>query len=199
VEKISGEDLEEYLKAHVTGPLGMTRTFFTVPDSLVGHLVSFGKLSNDHFLIDSTMIIEKGGIKPKEYSAGGGLFSTLHDYAVFLRCILNNGTLDGHQIIRKSTLDTMFTNQIGDKVGHMEMITSSSPQNDSSLKYRGTMKFGLGWGIQNNLFFWGGIANTNFSINRTEGKAFLFFSNNLPFANKYTTSISTFAQALIYK
>jgi methyl acetate hydrolase len=199
VEKISGEDLEQYLRAHVTGPLGMTRTFFTIPDSLVGHLVSFGKLVNNKFVIDSTMIVKKGGIKPMEYSAGGGLFSTLHDYATFLRCILNNGTLNGHQILKKTTIDTMFTNQIGEKLGHLEFITNSSVPNDSTFKYSGSMKFGLGWGILGNIFFWGGIANTNFSINREAGKAVLFFSNDFPYGNKYCTSISGIAQSIFYK
>jgi CubicO group peptidase (beta-lactamase class C family) len=199
VEKISGEDLEHYLKVHVTGPLGMTRTFFTVPDSLIGHLVTFGKLSANRFVVDSTMIIKKGGIKPLEYSAGGGLFSTLHDYAIFLQCILNNGTLNGNQILKKSTLDMMISNQIGDKVVHLEMINNSSAPNDSSFKYNGSTKFGLGWGILGNVFFWGGIANTNFSFNLEAGKAVLFFSNNFPYGNIYVTSINGTAQSLFYK
>ena len=199
VEKVSGEDLEHYLKAHVTGPLGMTRTFFTVPDSLIGHLTTFGKLVGNHFIIDTSMIIKQGGIKPEFYSAGGGLFSTLHDYAIFLRCILNNGTLNGHTILKKSTVDLMFANQIGDKVGHLEMINDSSVPNDSSFKYNGSMKFGFGWGILGNIFFWGGIANTNFSINRDAGKAHLFFSNNLPYANIYIASINGLAQSLFLK
>ena len=156
IEKISGEDLEHYLKAHVTGPLGMTRTFFTVPDSLIGQVVSFGNLSNDRFILDSNMVIKKGVIKPKEYSAGGGLFGTLKDYATFLRCILNNGTLNGQQILKKSTLDMMFTNQIGDKVAHVEFIDNSSSPNDSSFLLKGTLKIGLGRGNKSKNFF-GGI------------------------------------------
>jgi CubicO group peptidase (beta-lactamase class C family) len=199
IEKVSGEDLEHYLKEHVTGPLGMTRTFFTVPDSLVGQVVSFGNLSKNQFVIDSAMIIKKGGVRPEFYSAGGGLYSTLNDYATFLSCILNDGTLNGHRILQKSSIDMMFTNQIGDKVAHVEMITNTSPPNDSTLKYSGPMKFGLGFGILGNIYFWGGIANTYFSINRQSGKAVLFFSNTLPYGNIYCTSINEKAQALFYK
>ena len=199
IEKISGEDLEHYLQAHVTGPLGMTRTFFTVPDSLISHVVSFGILNKNQFMLDTGMIIKTGGIKPAEYSAGGGLFGTLNDYARFLRCILNGGTWNGHQIIKKSTLDTMFTNQIGDKVVHLEFITSTSSPNDSSFHYGGSMKFGFGWGILNNMYFWSGIANTNFTIDRASGKAVLFFSNVFPYGNMYCSSINQKALSLFLK
>ncbi len=205
IEKVSGEDLEKYLKAHVTGPLGMTRTFFTVPDSLIGHVVSFGNLVNGEFVLDTSRIIKKGGIKPPEYNAGGGLFSTLQDYAVFLRCILNDGTLLGQQILSKKTLDEMFVNQIGDKFVHLETINASSPPNDTSLTYKGTAKWGLGWAIrgnQSNTFstsnsvYWGGIANTNFRVNRASGRAVLFFSNTAPFSNVHTTSATKLAETM---
>ena len=39
VEKISGQTLEMYFKENITGPLGMNRTFFSVPDELVNEII----------------------------------------------------------------------------------------------------------------------------------------------------------------
>ncbi len=89
--------------------------------------------------------------------------------------------------------------QIGEKLAHLEFINESSAPNDSSFKYAGGFKFGIGWGILGNLVFWGGIANINFSINKAAGRAVLFFANNFPNGNAYCTSINEKAQSLFYK
>jgi CubicO group peptidase (beta-lactamase class C family) len=48
-------------------------------------------------------------------SGGGGLTSTTHDYARFVQMMLNEGTLDGKQILKPETVKLMMTNHIGDK------------------------------------------------------------------------------------
>jgi CubicO group peptidase (beta-lactamase class C family) len=45
-------------------------------------------------------------------SGGGGLFSTLHDYARFAQMLLNNGELDGHRVLGRKTVEIMSSNQI---------------------------------------------------------------------------------------
>lgn len=68
-------------------------------------------------------------------------------------------------------------------------------------------KFGIGWAIDQNgrkgirnpgTVFWSGIANTFYSIDRKKGKAVLFFSNTLPFSNKYAESANFTAEGAIY-
>ena len=114
VEKISGESLEAYFEEHICRPLGMNRTFFTVPDSLIKSIVSIGALRGDKFVADTVYRVNKAEIKPKEFIGGGGLFSTVHDYARFVQYILNDGTLYGKRILKKSTIDMMSVNQMGD-------------------------------------------------------------------------------------
>lgn len=206
VEKVSGKDLETYFHENITKPLGMHRTFFSVPDSLKNEITTFGQLQNNHFVADTAS--QYKNLQTTTYNAGAGLFSTFHDYAQFIRCILNNGTLNKHQILKKSTIDDMFTNQIGDLLTTFEDPTSAYPfLVNSETKFFAPNKFGLGWAIDQTgrkeirnagAAYWSGIANTYYTIDRKNGKAFLFFSNTLPAGNKLTEDISLKAEGIIF-
>jgi len=47
-------------------------------------------------------------------SGGGGLFSTMHDYARFCQMLLSKGTLDGKKILKPESVALMTQNHIGD-------------------------------------------------------------------------------------
>ena len=209
IEKISGMDLENYLKKNVTGPLGMTRTFFVVPDSLQNQIVSIGalvkgatpkinELPNDR--------IQK--IKPTSYNAGGGLFSTPHDYAQFIKMILNGGSYRGTMILKPETIDMMFQNQMGELF--TEPLDNVKGQSivDTQSNWGARDKWGLAWAIDQEgragvrspgAAYWSGAANTFYSIDRKKGKAVITFTNFWPFGNKYATDLHYRAEELIYK
>lgn len=209
IEKISGMDLENYLKKNVTGPLGMTRTFFVVPDSLQNQIVSIGafvkgatprinEMPNDR--------IQK--IKPTSYNAGGGLFSTPHDYAQFIKMILNGGTYLGSMILKAETIDMMFQNQMGELFTEPLDKVKGQTIADNESKFGGRDKWGLAWAIDQEgragvrslgTVYWAGAANTFFSIDRKKGKAVITFTNFWPFGNKYATDLFYKAEELIYK
>ena len=206
VEKVSGKNLEAYIKENISKPLGMNRTFFAVPDSLVSEITTFGQLKGDHFEADTVWQYKE--LKPKTYDAGGGLFSTFHDYAQFIRCILNDGKLNNHQILKKSTIDLMFQNNIGDLITEFEDPTKAYPflVYDKG-HFFGANKFGLGWAIDQTgrksirnagTAYWCGIANTYYSIDRKNGKAVMFFCNTLPGSNKYADEAYFKAEGTIY-
>lgn len=206
VEKVSGKDLETYIHEYISKPLGMTRTFFAVPDSLVSEITSFGQLNGDHFEADT--VWQYKDLKPTSYDAGGGLFSTFHDYAQFLRCILNDGKLNNYQLLNKSTIDLMLKNNMG----NLETLPVDPNDAYSFLvsaesHFLENNQFGIGWAVDQNgrkgirnpgTIFWSGIANTFYSIDRNKGKAVLFFSNTLPFSNKYAESANFKAEGTIY-
>lgn len=50
----------------------------------------------------------------KYYSGGGGLNSTVKDYAIFLQMMLNGGEYNGVRILAPRTVELMTCNQIGD-------------------------------------------------------------------------------------
>lgn len=119
---------------------------------------------------------------------------------------LNDGTLNDTVILEKRILDSMCVNQIGNLYTQFDKMNAFPDEKDSTSKYLGKDKMGFDWAIdaigrngssKGNLY-WGGIANTFFNIYKSRGKTILFFSNVLPWGNKYTESILFKAQQLIY-
>jgi methyl acetate hydrolase len=49
IEKVSGKDLETYLRRNITGPLAMDDTWFNVPDHLKSKIVSWGTRDSTGF------------------------------------------------------------------------------------------------------------------------------------------------------
>jgi CubicO group peptidase (beta-lactamase class C family) len=117
VEKASGMPLDEFIRTHITEPLGLTDTrFFLAPaqrDRLAavyatgpgGTIVRApeGSKGQGHYLDGPR----------KSFAGGAGLLSTAHDYARFLEMIRNGGVLDGVRILGNRTVQLMMTNQSG--------------------------------------------------------------------------------------
>jgi methyl acetate hydrolase len=188
VEKISGEDLESYLRNHITGPLQMNSTWFNVPDHLKEKVVSIG-------VRDSTGFTEYPRIptdKVSEYSGGGGLYGSAKDYLIFLHCILNDGKYDGGQILKPETVAMMFENQLegfslnwGIPEGGLPETMGRFPDESDT--------HGLAWAIENNedemvrnkgAVYWAGLANSYYTLDKDEGVAIVYFTQFLPFNDK---------------
>src|SRR5438477_874866 len=120
VEIWSGMSLENFFAMHIFKPLGMKDTYFNVPAAKSSRLVNF-------FVGDSTGTIKKQGAvfggtldmnypleKTDYFSGGGGLSSTIYDYAIFLQMLLNGGEYNGVRLLAPSTVGMMTMNQIGD-------------------------------------------------------------------------------------
>jgi CubicO group peptidase (beta-lactamase class C family) len=45
-------------------------------------------------------------------SGGGGMVSTMNDYANFCQMLVDGGKFKGRQILKPETLDEIFTNQL---------------------------------------------------------------------------------------
>jgi CubicO group peptidase (beta-lactamase class C family) len=206
VEKISGQTLEVYFKENITGPLGMNRTFFSVPDELVSEITSFGHLKGNQFVQDKDWQYKE--LKTTKYEGGGGLFSTFHDYGQFIQCILNDGTLNGKKIIKKETIDLMFTNNMGELFTvYDDPCIEHTYLFNMSAKNVGVNKFGLGWAVDQTgrkgiraagTVYWSGAACTFYSIDRKNGKAVLFFSNVLPWSNIHAESAYMKSESILY-
>jgi methyl acetate hydrolase len=188
VEKISGEDLESYLRNHITGPLQMNSTWFNVPDNLKEKIVSIG-------VRDSTGFKEYPRIPANsvsEYSGGGGLFGSPKDYLIFLHCIMNDGKYDGGQILKPETVGMMFENQLegfslnwGIPEGGLPETMGRFPDESDT--------HGLVWAIENSenemvrnkgAVYWAGIANSYYTLDKEKGVAVVYFTQFLPFNDK---------------
>ncbi len=166
----SGMTLEEFFNQRIFKPLGMNDTYFNLPSEKANRLVNF-------FMEDSTGIKKYDKVwggdmnyplhKKTYFSGGGGLSSTIYDYAVFLQMMLNNGEYNGVRFLSRNTVRMMTMNQIGD----LSM---------------GANKFGLGFEIvsekgsslfpsQEGTYSWGGAFSTTYWVDPKEKMVVLLY------------------------
>jgi CubicO group peptidase (beta-lactamase class C family) len=175
----SGMTLEEFFTKRIFHPLGMKDTYFNVPAAKGPRLVNF-------FIGDSTGSIKKQGStfggaldmnyplhKTAYFSGGGGLSSTVYDYAVFLQMLLNNGEYNGVRLLARNTVRMMTENQIGDLHPN---IGDHADEN----------KFGFGFFIisdkgsrsgpsQEGTYSWGGVFSTSYWVDPKEDMIVLIY------------------------
>ncbi|WP_458761250.1 serine hydrolase domain-containing protein [Afipia sp. TerB] len=109
IEVVSGKSLYEFEKKRLLDPLGMTDTAFYVADPKKQQLIAEPLPSDRTFTVDR----EKNPRRRTQWeSGGGGMVSTIHDFARFCQMILNGGALDGRRYLKPETLAAMTANQI---------------------------------------------------------------------------------------
>jgi methyl acetate hydrolase len=188
VERVSGQTLDDYFRAHVLGPLRMHDTFFNVPESAQPRTAAIHRRGADDTLTATPTRFQR----VTTFSGGGGLYSTAGDYARFIQMMLNGGSLDGVRILRRETVASMTTNQIGE-LGVRALETAlPAMSSDFSFVNDGRDKFGLGFLISAQhrpdhrsagSVGWAGLANTWFWIDPRRGIGGLFLTQLLPFAD----------------
>jgi CubicO group peptidase (beta-lactamase class C family) len=115
IEVVSGQSLFQFLKARIFDPLGMRDTKFVLRGA--DELARMAQpLPSDSILILST---KERLAHPEWESGGGGLISTIIDYARFSQMLLNGGKLDGKQYLSPSAFRQMTSDQIGPGSGVM--------------------------------------------------------------------------------
>jgi len=174
VEVISGIPLDEFFRKRIFEPLGMNDTWFYLPAAKQNRLVTLYE-EVDKKLVKAKPVTEQNGTflidYPKTegtyFSGGGGLSSTMLDYAIFLQMILNGGEYNGKRLLSRNTVRMMTMNQVGD----VNM---------------GNNKFGLGFGITTEkgssilptpegVFEWGGAFSTTYWADPKEKLIGIFY------------------------
>lgn len=102
ISRASAKPYDQYIMDEIVLPLGMTRTFFQVPVELHPEVCT----------IDEYNVTKLNRTAPKygPPSAGGGLYSTLHDQFRFGQMLLNGGTLEGVRILSRKSVEKMTQN-----------------------------------------------------------------------------------------
>jgi CubicO group peptidase (beta-lactamase class C family) len=115
LEKITGKTLGNYLSENIFTPLGMSDTaFFVSEDDYRNRLAT---VYTRNATTGERQVFPDGysfTVRNHHESGGGGLTSTTHDYIRFVQMILNEGALEGQQILKPDTVKVMMTNHIGD-------------------------------------------------------------------------------------
>jgi CubicO group peptidase (beta-lactamase class C family) len=116
VERVSGQTLDQYFKARIIDPLGMTDTFFYVPTNKRERLATVYQSVNGRAERAPEGARGQGSYVDgprRGYSGGAGLVSTAKDYARFLEMIRRDGELDGRRYLSPRSVALMRTNQVG--------------------------------------------------------------------------------------
>ena len=185
VQRISGRPFDVYLREAIFEPLGMTDTFFEVPDAKRARLLTnhfWDPRSNELKVIrstapglglDSADDAMSNFKKVSLFSGGGGLVSTARDYMRFAEMLRAGGVLEGERILGTKTLKFMTKNHLPDRIE-----SGGSGEDPVSARFRG-LGFGLGFGViidsvgsqslsSQGSYFWGGAAGTIFWVDPEE-------------------------------
>jgi CubicO group peptidase (beta-lactamase class C family) len=125
IEKVSGQRLNDFLKAAVWDKVGMPDTTFNLPADKRGRLAR--PLPNDPISgkPQAIAILDK----PVKFDcAGSCAFSTVGDYLRFGQMLLNGGTLDGRRVLGPKTVIAMTSDHLGDNIKNQ--VAGTEPQRD---------------------------------------------------------------------
>ncbi len=110
IEVASGLSLYQFEKINLLDPLGMSTTkfFLTNPAERARYAQP----------LDKDRHVERNSLDVTRWeSGGGGMVSTISDFARYGQMLLNGGTLDGKTILSPATFTAMTTDHVGPGAG----------------------------------------------------------------------------------
>jgi len=178
VEKLSGQRFGQFLEENIFRPLKMSDTGFSVPKDKVARVATLYATDPATGKLVVASRADPATPPPLE-SGGGGLFSTIDDYARFAQMLANGGQLDGVRILAPATVELMHTNVVpkralaipGDNfdehVGFgLDFMVANDPRGAGRLEGKNT-------------FSWEGAAGTFFWVDPTNDVVFVEMIQNL--------------------
>ncbi len=116
IEALTGESLADFMRTRLFEPLGMIDTGFFAPPEKKHRLATLYRTSSKGGLValERPPMLGDNLSAPRVPSGGGGLVSTLDDYARFAQMLLNKGELDGKRIVSPEAIALMSTNHLSD-------------------------------------------------------------------------------------
>ena len=95
IASVSGQKLDVFLESRILGPLGMHDTAYLVPTTKYPRVVAVNARNASGQFEERPM----PATLPATVQGDGGLYGTASDYGLFLRMLLNRGTLNGTRIL----------------------------------------------------------------------------------------------------
>jgi len=180
VEVASGQSFQSFLQQRIFDPLRMRDTGFRVPAAQRSRVADLTTMDKDGRLrIADTASARHPGEPLNAYTSGaGGLYSTAGDYARFAQMLLDGGTLDGHTLLGRKTVELMLRN-------HLTMLDPPVTQ------FSDAEGFGIGGYVvidaakrgqlgSPGQFGWSGAASTSYSIDPQEHLLMILMLQHLP-------------------
>lgn len=196
IEVVSGQPLDRFIAENITGPLGMTDTYFYLPDDKAPRLATLYAYVDGEGLIVSQGTEADIKLDDPNYpitgarsyfSGGAGLSSTASDYGRFCQMLLDDGALDGVRILSRKSVELMRT--------------ARTDSDDDQIP-----DFGLGFRVVSDLgksgelgsvgaYSWGGAFYTTYWIDPRERLIGVFMSQARP----VSSDISEKFRTLVYQ
>lgn len=207
VSRISGQSFGDFLHERIFAPLGMVDTGFQTRADNAHRLVTFYQDDGQGGLKEVAEVlgapINSFTAPPAFEDGGGGLVSTIADYARFAQMILNKGELDGVRILAPVTVELMATNVIADGV-----LAATNPLR--LLPFNPAFGFGLGFSVMKDprrlgsvegrgTLAWGGMGGTWFWIDPENDLVFVGLIQRLadPISGEFRAKARTFTYAAL--
>ena len=192
IETLSGKTLGEFLADDIFNPLEMTETSFRVPKEKHYRLAScYAYNEKDKTYSKADISLPLSYLNPSsihylsdDYAlemAGGGLISTVDDYAKFANTLCAGGTsAGGYRLLGKATIDLMRTNHL-DKIRMRDYDWVSHEGYGYGLGVRTLIDRAAG-GCNSSIgeFGWAGLAGTYVLIDPTLNLTYVYAQQMFP-------------------
>jgi CubicO group peptidase (beta-lactamase class C family) len=111
VRRVSGQPFVDFAQQRLFGPLGMTDSWLVVPESVSARVV---RRPADAPLAGPNRLGPGLNTRAAELmpNSAGGLYSTIHDLAVYAQTFLNGGRYGDARILSRPAVEAMVRNQI---------------------------------------------------------------------------------------
>lgn len=188
VEVVSGQKLDEYFRQHVFAPLGMQDTFFTVPPEKQERLAALyiGSLKEPlrPGLRRADNLPYEGAYRTKMpfLGGGGGLVTSLADYAALVRVLLRGGA----PLVRPETMELVTRNQLPDGMWIQFPGQPLQVGRGHSLAAAVVVEEAPDVALVQGQVYWGGLAGTKWFFSPREDLAAVlmtqrYMGSDLPF------------------
>jgi methyl acetate hydrolase len=203
VEAISGQTIDVFLASRILQPLGMNDTSYLVPTTKYSRVVGVNARGTDGKFVERPM----PATLPATVQGDGGLYGTASDYGLFLRMLLNRGTLNGKRILSEASVKTIFANHMGNVVVQPQESANQSLSRNFPLG-AGKDRWGLGFQLaaekQANrrtpgAGTWAGIFNTHFFIDPSREIGVIVMMQTLPFYDDASMKVYAGVEEAVYR
>lgn len=204
VESVLQHPLGDILRRRVLDPLGMTETGHNLTPSMQAARATIHQRENGSMTPMPEFVLPQN---PEQHMGGHFLYGPATDYIKFIQMILNDGMGQNGRLLKKSTIDFMTTNGLGDL--KVTRLPGAIPRLSLDAEFFPGMpkSWGFTWMINDldaptgrpaGAVAWAGLANTYYWIDRQNGIGGFWGSQILPLIDESSTTGYLEFEAAVY-
>lgn len=202
VEQVSGLRLGDYMRKNLFDPLGMNDTGFRIDEGQRARAAQLYARTKDG-LVPFTRDPPEN---PEFEAGGGGLHSTVRDYAKFAQMILNKGVGNGTRVLERATVELMAKNAMGDL--NVRRLPANLATLSRPVDFIDGMKWGLSFlinpqplktGRSAGSLAWAGLMNSYYWIDPAKQIAGVYATQILPFCDEKALKLFDDFETAVYE